>query len=291
MKLGDVLQQVYAEFDAAGLYYGHGTDNAWDEAVCLVLCAAELPIDSGEEVLTLPISEAVQARVAEWTKRRINERIPLPYLTGRAWFAGLEFQVRPGTLIPRSPIAELIEQQFSPWCPEPPKAVLDLCTGGGCIAAAVAHHLPAARVDAVDLDPTAVDLAQTNINRLKLSQRVRILQGDLYAPVSGCQYDLIVSNPPYVDAEDMENLPPEYRHEPVHALAAGDDGLLLVHRILREAPHYLKPGGALIVEVGNSAEALMAVYPKIPFIWIDFERGGDGVFFLSREELLKHFTP
>ncbi|RMH46325.1 MAG: 50S ribosomal protein L3 N(5)-glutamine methyltransferase, partial [Gammaproteobacteria bacterium] len=219
MKLGDVLQQVYEALESADLYYGHGTDNAWDEAVCLVLCAANLPIDSGQEVLAMPLDQTALTKIQEWTRRRIEERLPLPYLTGRAWFAGLEFNVVPGTLIPRSPIAELIEQQFAPWCVQPPEHVLDLCTGGGCIAAAIAYHLPESQVDGVDLDPAAVELARENVRKLRLESRVNIYLGDLFSPVEGKQYDLIVSNPPYVDAQDMENLPEEYRHEPVHALA------------------------------------------------------------------------
>ncbi len=290
MKLGDVLQEVHAALESADLYYGHGTDNAWDEAVCLVLCGANLPIDSGQEVLAIPLDQTALTKIREWTRRRIEERLPLPYLTGRAWFAGLEFKVVPGTLIPRSPIAELIEQQFAPWCVQPPEHVLDLCTGGGCIAAAIAYHLPESQVDGVDLDPAAVELARENVRKLRLESRVNIYLGDLFSPVEGKQYDLIVSNPPYVDAQDMENLPEEYRHEPVHALAAGDDGLDLVHRILHSAHRYLKPNGALIVEVGNSAEALMNAYPSVPFVWIEFARGGDGVFFLSREDLVAHFN-
>jgi ribosomal protein L3 glutamine methyltransferase len=283
--LGEWLEWVHQTLNQAELYYGHGTDNPWDEAVCLVLCACGLPVDAGEEVLQRPVSQEEGERIRRWVQARVEQRVPLPYITGRSWFAGLEFPIRPGVLIPRSPIAELIEKQFRPWLDRDPKTALDLCTGGGCIAVALAVYFPELLVDAVDLEHDAVELARQAAALHGVEDRVLVHQGDLFAPVSGKRFDLIVSNPPYVDAEDMAMLPAEYRHEPEIALASGEDGLDLVRRMLREAREHLNPGGLLVVEVGNSAPALEQAFPRLPFIWIDFEHGGDGVFCLYREDL------
>jgi ribosomal protein L3 glutamine methyltransferase len=216
---------------------------------------------------------------------RIEQRIPVAYLTNKAWFAGLEFYVDERTLVPRSPIAELIDTKFEPWVTTPPKRILDLCTGSGCIAIACAYAFPDAEVDAVDLSDDALEVADINIQNHGLSQQVFPIQSDLFSGIANEKYDLIVSNPPYVDAEDMANLPDEYKHEPELGLACGDDGLDLVRDMLRQAGSMLNDDGVLFVEVGNSQVHLQAAYPEIPFQWIEFSIGGHGVFALTKAQL------
>lgn len=217
-------------------------------------------------------------------RRRIEERVPAPYLIGEAWYCGLPYLVDERVLIPRSPIAELIEQQFRPWLTGQPQRILDLCTGSGCIGIACAMQFPQAQVELLDLSFDALAVAEANIQRLEVDDRVMALQSDLFSAASG-RYDLIVSNPPYVDADDMACLPDEFHHEPELALAAGDDGLDLVHVLLKQARQYLTDDGVLVVEVGNSWPALAAAYPQLPFQWQEFERGGHGVFVLKAADL------
>lgn len=284
--VGEALEQVAVALDAADLCYGHGTDNPWDEAVQLVLAAAGLPADSDNSALPHPVTREQALHMADLLHGRIEERVPLPYLTGRAFFAGLSLRCDPRAIIPRSPIAELVLAGFQPWYAGPPPGrILDLCCGGGCIGLACARFLPRARVDLVDLDPDALALAVENIAELGLESRVRALRSDLFAAVAGERYDIIVSNPPYVDAEDLAAMPAEYGHEPVLALGSGSDGLDLTRRLLAAAEDYLKPTGLLIVEVGNSQEALEAAFPRVPFTWLEFEHGGHGVFALTAQEL------
>ena len=224
----------------------------------------------------------------ELLARRVNERVPVPYLTGEAWFCGLPFKVDERVLIPRSPLAELIEQSFTPWVdPEQVHAVLDLCTGSGCIAIACAYAFEHARVDGSDISDDALSVFAENIARHGVDDQVQALKSDGLDTVNG-PYDLIVSNPPYVDARDMASLPGEYRHEPELALASGDDGLDFTRRLLRDAPDHLTDQGVLIVEVGNSMEAMMQEWPDVPFFWFEFERGGQGVFMLTRQQLLEY---
>lgn len=216
----------------------------------------------------------------------MDDRIPVPYLTGRAWFAGLEFRIDRRAIIPRSPIAELIENEFSPWYPGAELTrVLDLCCGSGCIGLAIAAWLPQTRVDLADIDEQALALARENVDLLGLDQRVELVPSDLFKGLRGRQYDLIVTNPPYVDAPDIASMPQEYTHEPALALGSGSDGLNAIKQILAHAVHHLSPDGLLVAEVGNSWQALEAALPMVPFTWIELERGGHGVFVLTAREL------
>ena len=267
-------------------FYGHGTDNARDEAIALVLHVMKLPHDAPRSVLQRRVSAAQQARFEELLDKRVTERVPLAYLTHESWFAGLKFYVDERVLIPRSPIAELIERRFAPWCPPRVRSILDMGTGSGCIALACARAFPRARVDATDIDASALAVAAINRRRLRLTRRVKLIASDHFAALSAASYDIIVSNPPYVGEREMRGLPREYRHEPRHALASGQQGLDSVEIILRSAARYLRPLGLLVVEVGNTERALMRAYPRVPFTWLDFERGGGGVFLLTREQLV-----
>jgi ribosomal protein L3 glutamine methyltransferase len=273
----------------ARVYFGHGTDNARDEAFALVFHVMGLPHDSPPAVMKRRATAAQLAAFESLLARRIAERLPLAYLTHESWFAGLRFYVDQRVLVPRSPIAELILDQFSPWAPPRVRAVLDLGTGSGCIALACAKAFPRARVDATDIDEGALEVAAINRRRLRLTRRVRLIASDHFAALSGVSYDIIVSNPPYVGEREMRGLPREYRHEPRHALASGRQGLDSVDIILRSAARHLRPLGLLVVEVGNTERALMRAYPRVPFTWLEFARGGGGVFLLTREQLATHF--
>ena len=271
----------------ARVCFGHGTDNARDEAAVLVLHALRLRrAASGAALSRARVPAAAATRARALITRRIRERIPSAYLTGVAGFAGLSFRVDPRVLIPRSPIAELIERGFAPWVePQRVRRVLDLGTGSGCIAVAAARALPRARVDAVDISPAALAVAASNVRRHRLGARVRLVRSDHFRALRGRTYDIIVSNPPYVGARELAGLPREYRHEPRLALAAGRAGLDSVRIILREAARHLRPRGVLVVEVGNTELALRRAYPRLPFLWLAFERGGGGVFVLTRAQL------
>lgn len=284
----DFIRYATSRFNEAGLFFGHGTDNAWDEATQLVLHSTHLPHDIPPTVLDAKLTRTEQHTILTLIKERVEKRIPLPYLIHQAWFAGLSFYVDNRVLIPRSPIAELIEKQFSPWIEEDQiHSILDLCTGSGCIAIAAAHYLPDVSVDASDISNDALAVARTNLLRHHLDEHIQLFQSDLFNQIPKKTYDIIVSNPPYVDQYDMGTLPPEYTHEPTLGLEAGADGLDVVDTILKQAKHYLSPHGLLIVEVGNSADALLAKYPQLDFIWPEFERGDGGVFLLERKQLEK----
>jgi ribosomal protein L3 glutamine methyltransferase len=295
MEEDDVLNELYSvrdfvrwgasRFTEAGLWFGHGTDNAWDEAVVLVCAALPLPLDSGARALDARVTRSEKLRVLEYLERRVTERVPAPYITGEAWFAGLRFQVDERVLVPRSPFAELIEREFRPWLTAAPERILDLCTGSGCIGIACALTFPDAEVDLADISTEALDVAEINIALHDLERRVCTIESDLGDDLTET-YDLIVCNPPYVDAGDFAAMPAEFHREPALALAAGPDGLDLVRRLLREAPDWLRDDGLLFVEVGNSALALEERYPQIAFTWVELERGGDGIFVFSRDELL-----
>jgi len=284
--IADFVRWGASCFAAAGLHFGHGTDNAIDEALVLVRHALHLGHDLPQEFYAARLTDDEKRAVLALLERRIVERTPAPYLTGEAWFAGLPFFVDSRVLIPRSPMAELIEAGFEPWLePGRIERVLDLCTGSGCIAIACAMALPAAQVDAVELSADALEVARANIERHGVAERLRLLQGDLWEPVADQRYDLILSNPPYVSEATMEILPPEYRHEPELGLRSGKEGLDVVARILAGARAHLLPGGALIVEAGESAAAVACAWPELPFTWPEFGRGGSGVFLLTAGEL------
>jgi ribosomal protein L3 glutamine methyltransferase len=285
--LGDYIRWGASRFSHAGLFFGHGTENAIDEAAALVLHALHLPHNLPSGYFTCVLTPDERLQVVGLLERRIAERKPAAYLTHEAWFCGLPFFVDERVLVPRSPIAELIEKQFSPWVgnPEDITDILDLCTGSGCIAIACAAALPWADVDAVDISADALTVARINVEKHQLDAQVQVVQSDLYAALEGKRYDLIVSNPPYVNTEEWRGLPAEYHAEPKLGLESGSSGLDCVRQILREASEHLKPEGLLIVEVGSSAEALEYAFPDVPFCWIDFERGGDGVFLLTSGQL------
>jgi ribosomal protein L3 glutamine methyltransferase len=285
-SLRDWVRWGASRFNEAGLFFGHGTDNALDEALALVLHALHLRHDIPADYLDARLTAAESAAVAELFAQRLDRRIPAAYLIGEARFAGLDFDVDENVLIPRSPIAELIEEGFAPWLDaDQVSSVLDLCCGSGCIGIACAYAFPSALVDLADISPAALDVATRNIERHDLESRVRALRADVYQGLDGERYDLIVSNPPYVSSAEMQGLPAEYRHEPELGLEAGDDGMDVVARILAGGAEYLSPGGIMVIEVGFSADLLIGRYPDVPFLWLDFQRGGDGVFLLTAEQL------
>lgn len=282
-----LINSAARRFRRAGLFFGHGTDNALDEAAFLVLHAVGLPPDAGDDVLDRPLDAASRAAAENLLALRLERRCPAAYLTQRMWFAGHEFYVDERVLVPRSPLAELINARFEPWLQADKVArILDIGTGSGCIALACALAFPAAEVDATDLSVDALAVAAINRARYGLDARVRLVEADLF-PVDGAQYDLIVSNPPYVPIARLPELPQEYREEPAMALAAGNDGFACVDGILAGAAAHLAPHGVLIVEVGEIAPAVDQRYAHLPLTWIEFEHGGEGVFVIPHEDLVR----
>ncbi len=285
----DLIQRGAAYFDAAGLGYHHGTDNALDEAASLVLYALHIGYEQPGEALGRRLSDAERTRVVDLLEQRVTTRKPAAYLIQEAWFAGLSFYVDERVLVPRSPLAELIEAQFAPWVnPAGVRRILDLCTGSGCIGIACAYYFPQADVTLSDLSPDALAVASINVDRHGLGQRISLLQSDVFSDLEDRRYDIIVSNPPYVPTAEMDILVAEFRHEPALGLAAGDAGLDIVLRILRDAASHLAASGILVVEVGNTQDMLVARFPDVPFTWLDFAYGGDGVFLLERDQLEQH---
>ena len=286
MIIAECIEQVARQLDAAGLCFGHGTDNAGDEAAWLVLHVAGAPLDGSFQDWGRTLERAQELEINRLLANRCGAGLPLAYLLGVAWFAGLEFEVDKNVLVPRSPLAELIREQYQPWLePDRVGRMLDMCTGSGCIAIASALYLPGAHVDAADISAKALEVARRNVARHRLVDRVALIESDLFESIPPCRYDLIVANPPYVPAQAMENLPAEYRAEPGLGLASGGDGLDAVLSILLDAPGFLGEDGVLVCEVGESEQRLAAALPGVPFLWLEFEHGGSGVFVLTKEQL------
>lgn len=286
MTIAELIDRTTEQLERADLCFGHGTDNARDEAAWLVLHVAGVRLDGSFSDWGRTVTPGEQEKVAQLLDQRCNRRAPLAYLLGTAWFAGLEFFINANVLVPRSPLAELILDQFQPWVrPDRVNRVLDLCTGSGCIAIATAVHMPGVRVDAADISAAALDVARRNVERHGLEKKVTLLQSDLFTAIPPAKYDLIVSNPPYVPAGSISGLPAEYCAEPGLGLASGEDGLDAVLTILLDAPRFLGEDGILVCEVGESEQRLAEALPSVPFTWLEFARGGSGVFVLTRNLL------
>ena len=281
-----LIKKIVKSFESSDLYYGHGTDNAFDEAVWLVFSVLNLSYNDIPTIFSKKIDANQISSAWELANRRINERVPLAYLLNQAFFAGHEFYIDERVLIPRSPIAELIKQKFLPWVnTNDIDSVVDLGTGSGCIAIAIAHAFPGAKVDAVDISCDALEVESINIDRHNLKKRIKTIKSDFFFGLEGKKYDLIVSNPPYVNQNDIGTMPDEYHYEPKLGLEAGENGLYSVNKILNDASRFLTNNGILICEVGNSQKALEDAYPNLPFIWIEFLNGGSGVFLLHKCDL------
>lgn len=281
----DYLRYASTQFAASGLYFGHGTDNVWDEAVQLVMRSLNLPLENNTLFLDARLVREERQLIHERIKRRITERVPLAYLLGEAWFMGMPFHVDERVLVPRSPLGELLENGLQPWLGDKSvNRVLDLCTGSGCIGIGAASVFEDALVDLADISVDALEVAESNIDLHEVGDRVQCIQSDVFSNIIG-QYDVILSNPPYVDAEDLADMPDEFHHEPELGLAAGSDGLDIAHRILAKAAEHLSEDGLLIVEVGNSWGAMDDAYPELPLTWLEFENGGSGVFLVTAEDL------
>ena len=287
LTVRDHLRYAVSRFTAAGLFFGHGSDNAWDEAVYLTLHTLSLPLDRLEPFLDARLLPHEKEALLEIFRRRCEERLPAAYLTNEAWLGEHRFYVDDRVIVPRSFIAELLQEQLTPWVEDPwaIESALDLCTGSGCLAILTALAFPEAQVDAVDLSKDAISVAERNIADYHLTERVHPIQSDAFSQLKGKRYDLIISNPPYVDAESVAALPPEYLHEPEMALGSGEDGLDFTHIILREAKKHLTSNGLLIVEIGHNREVLEAAYPTLPFTWLNTTAGDEYVFLLNAADL------
>lgn len=283
----DMMRFAVSRFTEAGLFFGHGSDNAWDESAYLLLHTLNLPLDRLEPFMDARLTSDERALVLKIIRRRISERLPAAYLTNEAWLGEHRFYVDRRVIVPRSHIAELLREQLTPWIDDPwaVQSTLDLCTGSGCLAILAALAFPESTVDAIDISPDALAVARRNVDDYGLESRVNLIESDAFAAVPGKRYDVIISNPPYVNAESMANLPEEYLREPVLALASGEDGLDFTRILLREAGDHLNPGGLLVVEIGNNRDELEQAFPDTPFTWLDTAAGDGFVFMLRKEEL------
>ena len=284
----DFIRWTSSQLSLSDVFLGHGTDNPIDEAKQLILATLGLSLFIPTEFYSANLTNYEKQELFDIIQKRISDRVPTPYLTNQAWFCGHSFYIDERVLIPRSPIGELIDNRFQSLLSHSPQQILDLCTGSGCIGIACAYAFPEAQVDITDISLEALDVAQQNIDLHEMNFRVTPMLSDLFNDIPAKQYDLIVTNPPYVDNEDMDDLPDEFSYEPKLALEAGFDGLDIVKRILSDAINYLSPQGILVCEVGNSWVSLQEQYPQVPFNWLEFERGGLGVFSITREELIQY---
>ncbi len=284
----DWLRYTVSQFEKCEVFFGHGTDNAYDEAVWLIMRALHLPMDTLDNFIDATITTAERKHLAHLIERRVNERIPTAYLLREAWLKGYKFYVDERVIVPRSFIAELLENSLSPWIEyaEMVESVADICTGSGCLGVLLADAFPNATVDVVDISPDAIDVCNINIKNYQLEDRITAIQSDMFSALSGKTYDLIISNPPYVDAPSMAVLPHEYRNEPQLALGSGEAGLDHTHTLIKEAAKYLNDGGLLVVEIGHNRDALLATYPNLPFTWLEVESGDQFVFLLAKEDLM-----
>jgi ribosomal protein L3 glutamine methyltransferase len=287
ISVRDWLRFAVSRFNEAGLFFGHGSNNAFDEAAYLILHTLHLPLDRLEPFLDARLLPTEAKQIEQMLDRRVNERLPAPYLTREAWLQGYRFYVDERVIVPRSFLAPMILEQMQPWLADPDNVfrALDLCTGSGCLAVLLAEAFPDADIDAVDLSPAALEVAQRNVADYDLDDQITLYQGDLFAPLGDMTYDLIVSNPPYVNAHSVAALPPEYRHEPALALGSGIDGLDATRIILRDAARHLNPGGLLAVEIGHNRAELEVAFPDLELTWPEIEGGTDTVFVIAREQL------
>jgi ribosomal protein L3 glutamine methyltransferase len=286
--LRDWLRFTVSRFEESDIFFGHGTDNAYDEAVWLLMSALHLPLDTLDNFLDARITESERKQLAQLIQRRIVDRTPTAYLVKEAWLKGFKFYVDERVIVPRSFIAELLENGLSPWIeyPEMVSSAADICTGSGCLGILLANAFPNASVDVIDISPDAIDVANINIANYGLQDQIHAIQSDMFTALKGNKYDIIISNPPYVDAPSMATLPKEYRSEPQIALGSGDAGLDHTHTILHEAANYMNDGGLLVVEIGHNRDALIETYPKLQFVWLEVESGDEFVFLLSKEQLI-----
>ena len=283
----DWLRFSVSRLEQSGVFFGHGTDNAYDESVWLVMSALHLPLDTLDNFLDARITRDEAKHLAHLIERRVTERVPTAYLLREAWLKGFKFYVDERVIVPRSFIAELLEDGLAPWIeyPEMVESAADICTGSGCLGVLLAHAFPNATVDVVDISPDAIAVANINIKNYGLEDQITAVQSDMFSGLKGKKYDLIISNPPYVDAPAMSALPQEYRNEPQIALGSGDAGLDHTHILLKEAKRYLNDDGILVVEIGHNRDALLDAYPELPFTWLDVESGNEFVFLLTKEQL------
>ena len=288
LTIRDWLRYAVSQFEASDIFYGHGTDNAYDEAVWLVMSALHLPMDTLNNFFDARITIAERSKLSQLLEQRISSHTPTAYLVKEAWLQGLKFFVDERVLVPRSFIAELLNDDLSPWIeyPELVESAADICTGSGCLGVMLASAFPNATVDVVDISTDALEVANINIANYGLEDQITAIQSDMFTALKGRKYDVIISNPPYVDAPSMAELPAEYRNEPQIALGSGNDGLEHTHTLLREAGHYLNENGILIVEIGHNRDALQAAYPNIAFNWLEVSSGNEFVFLLTKAQLL-----